>query len=367
MRIKQSAKNSSLQQESAYLKQIIKIQSLLGQANFNLDAFMQLVAEQLQLLTPATGTVIELVEENEMVYQAATGILANHVGLRLNKQGSISGLCVAKKEVLYSEDTKQDERVNSEACKRFGIRSLVVAPLIYESKSIGVLKILSDKPQAFSIKDRHILQLMAGFIASGLAHQILCEANEHILKERTKALKQLHEAQEKSSYLAHHDYLTQLLNRKSFDEILQRSMAHVKRHGCLLGLMYLDIDYFKSINDTYGHVIGDKLLKAFSARIKRSIRESDTFARLGGDEFIILLEELTAEQDAIVIANKLIKKVSDPFKFNDLTLVLTTSIGIAFYRGEEDSATKLLADADYALYQVKQAGRNNVKIYKSSD
>ncbi|WP_131782050.1 sensor domain-containing diguanylate cyclase [Legionella gresilensis] len=367
MRIKQSAKNSSLQQESAYLKQIIKTQSLLGQANFNLDAFMQLVAEQLQLLTPATGAVVELVEKNDIVYRAATGLIANHLGLRLSRQSSISGLCVAKNEVLYSEDTEQDERVNIEACRKVRARSLVVAPLIYESQPIGILKILSDKPRAFSINDIHILQLMAGFISSGLAHQILHETNERILKERTKTLKQLQVAQEKLSYLAHHDYLTQIFNRKSFDDILQRSMAHVKRHGCLLGLIYLDIDYFKSINDTYGHVIGDKLLKAFSARVKRGIRNTDIFARLGGDEFIILLEELTSQQDAIIIANKLIKKVSDPFKFNDLTLVITTSIGLAFYRGEEDSHTKLLADADYALYQAKQAGRNNFKIFNSKD
>ncbi|MGQ3889609.1 diguanylate cyclase domain-containing protein [Legionella sp. CNM-1927-20] len=365
MRTKQSAKKSSLQQESAFLKQIIKTQSLLGQANFDLDAFMQFVAEQVQLLTPATGAVVELLEKDEMVYRVAAGTIANHVGLRLNRDGSISDLCVVRNEVLYSEDTEQDERVNIETCRKVQARSLVVAPLVYESKPIGVLKILSDKPHAFSVNDIHILQLMAGFIAAGLAHQILYETKERILKERTKVLKQLQEVQEKLSYLAHHDYLTQLINRKSFDEILKRSMSHVKRHGCLLGLMYLDIDYFKSVNDTYGHVIGDELLKAFSARIKRSIRDYDTFARLEGDEFIILLEELTSWQDAIVIANKLIKKVSDPFKFKDLVLVVTISIGITFYKGEDDSPTKLMADADYALYQAKQAGRNSFKIFKS--
>ncbi|WP_419419829.1 diguanylate cyclase domain-containing protein [Legionella sp. D16C41] len=360
-----TCEKNNLQQESAYLKQIIKIQSLLGQADFNLNAFMLLVVEQVQQLTGATGVVVELVEGDEMVYRAATGSIAGHLNLRLSIHNSISGLCIKKNKVLSSEDTEQDERVDIEACRKVQARSLVVAPLVYESKPIGVLKILSNKPYAFSANNIQTLQVMAGFIASGLAHQILYEANQQILKERTEALNELRKLQKKLYYLANHDNLTQLTNRKSFNEILKMALSYAKNQHYLLALMYLDIDHFKSINDTYGHAIGDELLKAFCARVKRSIRQDDVFARLGGDEFIILIEKMTSQQDATFIASKIIKIISNPFKFNDLILSISTSIGIAFYQGEDISAHELIANADDALYQAKKAGRSGFKVFNN--
>lgn len=154
---------------------ILQVQTRLMESDFDLSSFMDLVVEDMLKLTPATGAVIELQENNEMVYRAATGSVKNYVGLHLPFENSISGLCVKSHEVLRSDDTEKDERVNIEACRKVAARSMVVAPLFHNGKTVGVLKIVSDQPQAFSEEDVKTLQLMAGFVASGLSQQIMKE------------------------------------------------------------------------------------------------------------------------------------------------------------------------------------------------
>ena len=163
-----------------HLDKIIEIQSRLLQANFDLDEFMDFVVYQLENLTPATGVVIELAEEKDMVYRAATGSIKEYIGLRLPIQNSISGLCVLSKQILREDDTEMDSRVNKAACQKVGARSLVVAPLFYRGKAVGVLKIISKNPYAFSVTDIQTLQLMSGLIASGIAHHIFIRESKKV-------------------------------------------------------------------------------------------------------------------------------------------------------------------------------------------
>lgn len=157
------------------LNRILAIQSHLIDADFNLSDFMDLVVNEMQTLTPATGVVLELVSGDYMVYRAATGTVQEYIGLKLPIKNSISGLCVESHEILQSEDTEVDSRVNIEACRRVKARSLVVAPLFHEGQAVGVLKILSEKPRAFNDSHIKILQLMAGFLGSALFRQVLHE------------------------------------------------------------------------------------------------------------------------------------------------------------------------------------------------
>jgi diguanylate cyclase (GGDEF)-like protein len=130
-------------------------------------------------------------------------------------------------------------------------------------------------------------------------------------------------------------------------------------------LMYLDIDHFKSINDSLGHNAGDELLTEFAARLKASVREVDTVARLGGDEFTVLLDELQEPEAAETVASKIIQNVAGGFRLMSQPMRVTTSIGIAIYRGEDISHDKLIIRADQALYQAKRAGRNTFNVAKS--
>ncbi|MEN3363432.1 MAG: hypothetical protein V7606_706, partial [Burkholderiales bacterium] len=169
---------------------------------------------------------------------------------------------------------------------------------------------------------------------------------------------------QKLLYLAQYDQLTGLPNRGLFHERLTQSMARTRRTGQPMALMYLDIDYFKSINDSLGHNAGDELLQEFATRLKASVREVDTVARLGGDEFTVLLDELQEPEAAETVASKILQNVAGGFRLMSQPVKVTTSIGIAIYRGEEMGHDKLIIRADQALYQAKKAGRNTFSMAK---
>jgi len=163
-------------------------------------------------------------------------------------------------------------------------------------------------------------------------------------------------------HLAHHDSLTGLPNRMLFEDRLRQAMERSKRNRKLTSLMYLDIDHFKSINDNFGHSVGDELLKAFADRIKQCVRASDTVARLGGDEFVVILEELATPEDAAMIARKIVNSMQIEFHLTERSLCVTTSIGVAMFSGGDVDSQGLIAKADAALYQAKATGRNTYQI-----
>jgi diguanylate cyclase (GGDEF)-like protein/PAS domain S-box-containing protein len=168
------------------------------------------------------------------------------------------------------------------------------------------------------------------------------------------------------AYLAQHDSLTELPNRSLFRERVVQAMERTRHTRSTLALMYLDIDHFKKVNDSLGHGVGDALLTGFAARLRASVREGDTVARLGGDEFTVLIEVLQKEDDAETVASTIIRNVARGFQVLSQEIEVTTSIGIALYRGEDISHDKLLTRADQALYQAKKAGRNTYRVAKSS-
>lgn len=153
----------------------IKSRLAEGEDDFDLMDFMDLVVTEVKRLTLATGVVIELVDGDELVCQAATGVVKDYIGFRLPIDSSFAGLCIRSRQVLYSDDTEQDPRVNVEACRKVGARSILVAPLFNDGKAVGTLKVISEHTHAFSEKDVKILQTMAVFIASGLARQLFQE------------------------------------------------------------------------------------------------------------------------------------------------------------------------------------------------
>lgn len=159
-------------------------------------------------------------------------------------------------------------------------------------------------------------------------------------------------------HLAQNDQLTGIPNRSLFNDRIVEAMKRSKRTQSLMALMYLDIDHFKSVNDTYGHIVGDGLLIEFTRRLRSSVRTSDTVARLGGDEFTIIMEDLKSHKDATIVANKVLLAIQEPMMINDIALEVTTSIGIAFYYDAEMDPDHLVINADKALYHAKEAGRN---------
>jgi len=157
-----------------------------------------------------------------------------------------------------------------------------------------------------------------------------------------------------------HDPLTSLPNRSLFNDRLKHGLAQAKRHGWTLAVMFIDLDGFKAINDSYGHTAGDQVLKTIASRLKSMTREDDTVSRHGGDEFLYLLMELKQDSDASVIAEKIMARVGEPFELETaaepVTVSVRCSIGIAIFPRNGSTDRLLIASADKAMYRAKRAG-----------
>ncbi len=171
------------------------------------------------------------------------------------------------------------------------------------------------------------------------------------------------EAEARIQFLAYRDSLTGLPNRALFGDRLRHAMAQARRGRPLLGLMFLDLDGFKDINDTLGHDRGDELLVQVAKRLEGCMRESDTVSRLGGDEFTVILEMLEQEADSIAVAEKILAAFQAPFTLGQETVFVTTSIGIALHPQAGNSAELLIRNADIAMYRAKENGRNRYCLY----
>jgi diguanylate cyclase (GGDEF)-like protein/PAS domain S-box-containing protein len=167
-------------------------------------------------------------------------------------------------------------------------------------------------------------------------------------------------------YQAYHDLLTGLANRKLFRDRLEIAIAQARRYKHTLALMFLDLDRFKVVNDTLGHVIGDHLLIEVATRLQNCLREGDTLARQGGDEFTLLLPQIDGKDAAISAADKIIKACAEPFYIEDHELYVPMSIGVALYPENGENIDTLIKNADIAMYDSKAKGRNRYQLYSAS-
>lgn len=172
-------------------------------------------------------------------------------------------------------------------------------------------------------------------------------------------------SEERLNYLAHHDPLTGLPNRLLFHDRLEQAVLQAQRSKHMIAVMFLDLDRFKAINDTLGHVIGDELLVAVAERLRHCARETDTVARLGGDEFAVIITRIIHEEDVEQVAQKIIQTLSSVYSVGGYEVFITASIGINLYPGIDNDRMKLLENADVAMYHAKQFGRNNYKFYST--
>ena len=220
-------------------------------------------------------------------------------------------------------------------------RSLVVFPLRMGGKITGLLALYASEKGFFDAEEMSLLTEIAGNISFSL---------EYIEKEA-----RLH-------YLAYHDVLTGLPGRILFQDRLDQAMTYANRHAVKLAVLLMDLDNFKNINDGLGHHAGDILLQQFAARLTSNLREGDTVARLGGDEFASVLVGVASEEDASVVAQKILQLSTEPFTIDGHELFVTFSIGISFYPKDGEDAQTLLKNADAALYRAKDQGRNNFQF-----
>ena len=187
--------------------------------------------------------------------------------------------------------------------------------------------------------------------------------DEKIIQCNIRDIRDRKEAEARIRFLAHHDPLTGLPNRSLLADRLGVAIAQARRNKDKVGVLMLDLDHFKHINDSLGHHIGDELLEAVAGRLRACLRESDTAARLGGDEFVISLTNIHGEAEAETVAEKVLAAIKEPFELEGRSLHVGASIGISYYPGDGDDAGALLQAADTAMYHAKESGRGTFRAF----
>lgn len=172
-------------------------------------------------------------------------------------------------------------------------------------------------------------------------------------------------AEKRVAHMAQHDFLTGLPNRMLLLDRMAQAIAHSRREGKMVALMFFDLDRFKNINDTLGHLVGDKFLKIVAERISRASRSSDTVSRLGGDEFVVMLTDLQSADDVPPVATKMLESVAGNCVIDGHEIEITTSIGISLFPADGEDGETLLMRADTAMYHAKQQGRNHYQFFTS--
>ncbi len=248
--------------------------------------------------------------------------------------------------------------------------SLIIASILFlklRKRITGPLQLLTDlmetviKESDYSVRAKINSNDEIGVLADGfnemLAHiQVNDEKLEHELSERYKAEKHLDK-------LAYYDVITDLPNRHFFQEHLDRAVEHAVKTNQLMALLFLDLDNFKTVNDTAGHNTGDLLLKQASSRLSNVLRLGDYICRIGGDEFAIIIENIKDIKDVSKVTGKCIECLSKPFVFDDHKFFVGVSIGVSVCPDDAVNANELLVSADVAMYEAKLNGKNNYKFF----
>lgn len=438
-----------------HLERVVGLQREVVSGGLDLQRVRQKIVEAARDITGADAAVVEEAEGEEMVYRAVAGIAGGSLGMRLPVDGSLSGRCFSSREILISDDTRDDPRVHREAALKVGFVSGVLVPLIHDGRCYGVLKVYASLPGAFSSDDRQLLEIASGILAAALFNAASFESEVHrrsmlvdaipILVsyiDRERRYQEVNAAYEdwfgveasdirgkfmwevvgeaayeairpqldaalsgeevsyeadipynkggERTVLAQYqpnldsngkvegvyavvrdltsvkqaelDFLTGLWNRRKFEEKSDYLLKKASRYRQSVSLLLIDVDHFKAVNDNYGHLVGDEVLKAIGRHLANTVREVDVVGRWGGEEFIILVPETSAEE-ARQLAERICAEIRR-LSFEDIDRV-TASIGVA-QSMEDEELCQLMERADLALYQAKREGRDRVIVTDAS-
>ena len=249
-------------------------------------------------------------------------------------------------------DLATDTRVNAGFWKMFGFSAVLAAPLTVRQNVIGSIMFFRRTHFVYDDADIDFARKLSATFSAGLDNASLYQDRRQMEEEMRQ--------------LAHHDTLTGLPNRRLFQDIMNVELKQANRHKKKLAILFLDLDRFKEVNDTFGHNAGDVLLKEAALRLQVVVRGSDTIARIGGDEFNLILADLSRPEDSADIAAKIIRSFQEPFSIAGQELRITTSVGISIYPDDSTEVDALLRYADIAMYHAKENGRNKYQFYDAS-
>lgn len=352
--ISSSAKDSEILRLRSLVAALASISEHPGEATH----FVEDALDTVVTLTRATGGVVLLDAADEGLQVACARGQMREVGEdEFNGGGTLARASLGDHVTQRSDSTLGDERIHGEARRRHGLHSLIATPLRYGDSVLGVLEICSSVQQAFDDIDAHAVTLIGSAMGGALGRQLALEENARLLRRLHDALLDTQATARMYQDAASLDSLTGLPNRGAFEVQLDTVCETYEGQAHRFGLLFLDLDAFKEINDTYGHAMGDEVLRTTAAVLRETLRDTDTVARLGGDEFVVLLTALRdADRDVRTVAAALEDELARPRVVNGVRLRIRTSVGWVLHDGQM-RAQELLRSADAAMYEHKRSRR----------
>jgi diguanylate cyclase (GGDEF)-like protein len=357
-------------------RQILSI-SELGRritSSLDFDTVVSTLYESLERHMDVTVFGIAVHDEEEGILEWRTffeyGKRFHRPVQRLDYRKSLGAWCVKNRKTVFIRDAEKefsDYLPGGRSTHGKPAASHVFIPLMIEDRVIGVLTLQSYVKNAYTESHRVLLEALGPYVSiaieNSLIHDRLEELNRVILGEKAE----LEQAALRISHLANHDSLTGLPNRRLLFELLQKSFDIASRSHSKVGVLYVDLDDFKPINDRFGHFAGDCALITLSARLRSILRASDTVARVGGDEFIAVLTNVPDREAIELAANKIIEECGRTFVLEGKECHVGLSMGIAVFPDDGEAIDELVNHADAAMYRIKRQNKNGYAFYSPED
>ncbi|HEX6004135.1 MAG TPA: diguanylate cyclase [Burkholderiales bacterium] len=260
----------------------------------------------------------------------------------LGEQSAIGRAVRSRKEIVVNRIAAEPRLALRTQALQMGYGSMIALPLVCEDTVIGFWVIYAAESDFFGVEETRLLSDVAADVSFAL---------DYIAK------------QERLNELAYYDVLTGLSNRNLMHEHLRQALAHAARNNRLVAVVFIDLDRFKWVNDTFGHSAGDRLLKEIAVRIASCTREGDIVSRHGGDEFIMVLPDLPGCESATPVLQRVLESISEPVVIESQDVCVSCSIGAAFFPHDGTDAETLLKHADAAMYGAKERGPGRLRYY----
>lgn len=326
--------------------------TVLAHTSIQNDLLQMGIEALTELLEARYGAIGILDESGELKHFIYTGINAEQVDRigRFPQGKGLLGLVIQDNVSLRLDDMSTHPQSTGFPPHHPPMKTLLAVPIAHHDRVYGRIY-LSDKEngELFSRQDEDL--------ALSFAHSL------SLVLDNAREIEEVKQARQSLDYMAHFDHLTGLPNRTLLKDRIDQAIYHAQRNRRMIGILFLDLDNFKVINDTIGHTCGDELLKSVAQRISDCLREGDTAVRLGGDEFIVLLPDLSDTQDAAKVASKILELLKFTFVFDRHEVYASVSIGISIYPHNAKNMEGLLSNADSAMYYAKKLGKNNYQFF----
>jgi diguanylate cyclase (GGDEF)-like protein len=334
-----------LKNEAERLQALHSLNVLFTPAEERFDRITRLAARTLG----TSIATVTLIADKCQWFKSAEGLTSQET----SRDIALCAHALQKRETLVVEDASKDPRFsdNPLVTGAPNIRAYAGHPLYVDDKNcVGTLCVIDPTPRQFTEEQLDTLRDLAALVETELRHNQMGETQLRLIAEKD-------ELERRASV----DDLTRLWNRRAIIEILDREFIRSRRGVCF-SLVMIDIDHFKKINDTYGHPVGDKVIKEIAHRLRQAVREIDAVGRYGGEEFMVVLTDCNAGT-AHIVANRILNMVNNkPFDITGAKLPVTVSIGLSSSHSSLKDTAQIIKQSDDALYRAKNKGRNRIEI-----